>query len=459
MTAPTTTPQLLRQMSDLGNAETMVDLYGGELLYDHKTATWFGYDTTRWAGDEIGHVDQLAGAAARWRLNKAVELPDGDERSRQIRWALKSESRSGIAAAVDLARSIKGIPVDVDAFDADPYQLNCANGIVDLKTGMLQAHRREAMCSLIIPIPYDPTATCPRFLRFLDEIFAGELELVDYLQRLVGLGLIGAVLEHLLVIFHGRGENGKSTLFKVLGLLFGEYAMHTPSETFLARDRRRGGASPDLARMRGARLITTSETGEGRRLDEAGVKAMTGGDTIVARHLYSGYFEYTPRFLVVMATNHKPAVRGTDHAIWRRIHLVPFDVQFPPDKREPGLDAKLATELPGILTWAVSGCLEYQAAGLNPPASVIAATQTYRRDMDVLGGFIDECCNVTDVTAKVTKSALYTEYKAWAADSGIKPAPKTTFGLAIRERGIQDGKTNGAHIWRGITLQGHRDIQ
>ncbi len=440
----------LRPTTDLGNAETIADLCGADLHYSHVAGCWYVWDGQRFAIDRTGRLERLAGAAARWRLAAATDTTDSDQRARQVKHALRSESRAAITAAVELAKSIPGIPVDPDAFDAAPYVLNVANGIIDLRSGELGQHRRDALCSLVTPIAYDPAAECPRFLGFLGEIFDGDQITIDYLRRVVGVALIGKVLEHIVVICHGTGSNGKSTLLNVLTRLFGEYQVATPAETFLARDRGRGGASPDVARMRGARLVTTSETGEGRRLDEAGVKHMTGGDRIIARNLYADYFEFEPRFTVVMATNHKPTITGTDHAIWRRIHLVPFDVVISPERRDPHLVDRLAGELPGILAWAVRGCLEYQRdGGLRPPERVQAATREYRAGQDQLGEFIDDSCDTAE-SATVTNPALYAAYQMWAGKGAWS---HRRFTAAMRERGYEPTRSGKARGWVGIGLK------
>ena len=278
---------------------------------------------------------------------------------------------------------------------------------------------------------------------------AGTADLIAYLQRLVGYTLTGLTGEQMMAIPYGSGANGKSTLLETIAGLLGDYAQQTPSETLVATKNR--GIPNDLARLRGARFVSAVETGEGNRLAESLVKQMTGGDRIAARFLYQEVFEFTPAFKLFLATNHKPVIRGTDAAIWRRIHLIPFDVTIPEAERDPNLKAKLAAEASGILNWALEGCRTWQREGLQPPTEVRAATAEYRGEMDVLAAFLEDQC-VEQAGAKVQSSKLYAAYKTWCDENGEYAVSNKAFSLRLRERGVENMRKSSGMHWLGLGL-------
>jgi putative DNA primase/helicase len=251
-------------------------------------------------------------------------------------------------------------------------------------------------------------------------------------------------------MLYGAGANGKSTLIQSISALLGEYAQQTPTETLLLQ--RGDGPRNDLARLQGARFVSAVEVEGGRRLAEALVKQLTGGDTITARFLYGEHFEFQPMFKLWLAVNHKPVVQGTDYAIWRRICLLPFTVTIPEAERDKRLTEKLQAELPGILRWAVEGCLAWQQEGLEPPAVVKRATGDYRAEMDVIAAFIQNCCVVGD-KQEISSSALYEEYRGWCAQMGESPVTQKALAIALQERGCTPGRKSGGRLWRGIALK------
>ena len=279
-----------------------------------------------------------------------------------------------------------------DALDTDPWLLNVENGTLDLRTGQLHRHRPDDLITKVAPVHYDPEAVCPTWDMFLKRIMAGDEALVHYLQKIFGYSLTGVAREQCIFLAYGGGANGKSTAITAVTSVIGAYAQHTPTETLLVK--RNDGIPNDVARLHGARLVTAAEAECHRRLAEALVKQLTGGDKIAARFLHGEWFEFTPGFKVVLAVNHKPAIQGTDHAIWRRIRLIPFTVTIPAKEQNKTLSEKLHAGNAGILRWAVDGCLAWQQDGLDPPSAVSEATAAYRDEMDTVGAFSRNAASV-----------------------------------------------------------------
>jgi putative DNA primase/helicase len=310
--------------------------------------------------------------------------------------------------------------------------LNCPNGTIDLRTGGLRPHRREDYVTKLCPTRYDPAATCPAWDRFLGSIFTGDEELIGFIRRLLGYCLTGDTREHVLAVFYGHGGNGKSTFVEVsMGTLGPDYAGKVDQDLLLAK---RGESHPTgKADLRGKRLMVANETADGRRLDEATVKELTGGDTVKARFMKQDFFQFAPTHKLVICSNYKPAVRGTDAGIWRRIRLVPFTARFwsPDEPGQPGEDRpdhlradkgmkdRLLAEREGILAWMVRGTREWLAAGdLGTPAAVAAATVEYRQEEDMFGRFLQERCE-RDGLFRVRSSVLYAAFKTWCAVNGV----------------------------------------
>jgi putative DNA primase/helicase len=367
-----------------------------------------------------------------------------------LKWCLKSEDARRINAMLEMAKSEPGIPILPEEMDRDSWLFNCLNGTLELKTGRLREHRREDYITLLCPVEYHPAAQAPRFQTLLQEIFNSDDDLIGYLQRLAGRCLTGDVSEQALHIFWGTGANGKSTLLNVLLEMLGpDYGMKAPTELLMAR---RGEAHPtERADLFGKRLMVCAETEEGRRLAEAFVKELTGGDRIRARRMREDFWEFMPTHKVILCTNHKPAIRGTDHAIWRRVRLVPFTVTFAEDQQDKQLPEKLRAELPGILAWAVEGCLEWQRSGMQTPKSVLVATEEYRTGEDTLAQWLAQCCKIHD-TYRQKASELYVSYHAWCEQGGERPRSQRVFGEAMTERGFKRMTSNG--VWYlGVRLE------
>jgi len=440
-------------LTDAGNAQRLALRYGDSLRYVHQWDEWLEWDGARWKADEKERVTQLAVKAAQAMLRDATAEVDSARRERLAKWALRSESASSISAALRLARSTPPLPVTARDLDTHPFLLGVRNGVVDLKTGEILDARPEWLMTKQVPIEFDPGARAPLFERFMDETMCGRADLVAYLQRCVGYFLTGDTREQCFWIWHGTGANGKSTLFNTLLALFGdEYSRKTQMETWVEQKRNAGGPSEDIAGLHGARLVVASETEQNRRLAESLIKELTGQDKVRARFLFKDSFEFAPQFKLVLVCNHKPIVDGNDPALWRRLRLVPFERVLPPEKWDKALGGKLQLELPGILNWAIAGCLEWQRRGLAEPKAVLDAADAYREDSDIVSQFVAEECD-TDPAAESLTRVLYSAYKQWAVDRGIRsPMTEMSFSIALQERGFakaRDKKTTRS-IFKGL---------
>ncbi|MDA2933439.1 phage/plasmid primase, P4 family [Acidobacteria bacterium AH-259-D05] len=440
--------------TDMGNSRRLVDLHGHDLKFISQ-AGWYHWTGKRWEKDETGEVIRRMKNTVRSIYTEAANTSSDDFRKKLSKHATSSESDHKIRAAISLAQSELEVVATFNQFDANPFLLNVNNGTLDLTNGELQEHSREDLISRISPVDYEGDVAAPIFARFLHRIMDGNTDLMGFIQRACGYVCSGDTREQCLFILHGLGANGKTTLIQVISAALGDYAIQTPSDTLLIR--RNEGIPNDIARLKGARLVTASEAEEGKRLAESLVKQMTGGDKVTARFLHREFFEFEPTFKVFLATNHKPIIWGTDTAIWRRIRLVPFDVTIAPKEQDKELLKKLLDELPGILHWAVSGCLEWQQAGLRPPKEVRRATGAYMQEMDVLGTFVSECCS-TGSALHESASNLYEAYKEWAEENGEYTFSQKRLGKYLSEKGfestrITSGPDRGKKEWLGIEVK------
>ena len=439
--------------TDFGNAERLAYHAGQDLRYCHDWARWLVWTGQRWEMDRAGLVKRRAKEAVRRIYAEAANLADEEARKEVAKWAMRSEAKPRVDAMIDLVQSERGIPALSDELDSNPWLLNCANGALDLRTGELKRHRRADLCTKITAVSYDPDARCPTWLAFLATIMGGNQDLIGFLQRAIGYSLTGDVSEQVLFFAYGTGANGKSTFAETVTAVMGDYAQKAPRGMLTMRPNGAEGIPNDIARLPGARFVISNEVDEGRRLAEAQVKDLTGGDTLTARFMRGEFFEFKPSHKLWVYGNHKPVIRGTDEGIWRRIRLIPFEVTIPGDKQDHRLPAKLRAELPGILAWAVEGCLEWQRAGLGTPQKVLAATAAYRAEMDVLADFLADMCLLAP-NAEVSKAALFDAYQVWCEANRERPLGKIHFGKRLKERGIADHELGREKVraWLGVGL-------
>jgi putative DNA primase/helicase len=410
------------ERNDSGNAQRLIDAYGEDIRYCHPWRKWLAWDGRRWDEDASYIVTRHAEDVVSRMLQEALSIPKAEnketeaERLAAIRFARSCGNSARIRAMTEIAQAGYMIPIEPEQFDQGKVLLNCDTGTLDLKTGELRAFERGDYHTKIWGVPDEPGAKCPRWERFLLQVMGGKVYLVEFIQRVIGYSLTGDTSEQCMFILHGSGANGKSTMLGVLQNILGCYAKAAESSVFVEK-KNDSAAFYALASLWGARLVTSIETGEGRKLDEPLVKQSTGGDVITCRRMREDFWQYTPEFKLFLATNHRPTIRGTDGGIWRRIRLIPFEVTFPEQQRDKGLVSKLLDEAPGILAWAVRGCLEWRAGGLREPQEVLTATQEYRHEQDVLGVFLDECCLVGP-ERRDTAQNIYQAYSRWARDNG-----------------------------------------
>jgi len=407
---------------------------------------WLMWDEKRWLRDRNGLVMRLAKRTARNIYREAAEASD-DERTKHLaRWAGASLSKSRLDAMLDLTKS--ELPASPDDFDADPWMLNLQNGVLDLRTGKLYAHDPGRFITKIAGTDYDPTAQCPTWDAFLERVLVDQ-DVIYFIRRAIGYTLTGSVGEQALFFLHGSGANGKSTFIRAILDMLGDYGKQAAPQMLMYGDRH----PTEIADLHGARFVATIEVEEGRRLAEVLVKQLTGGDRITARFMRHDFFSFDPSHKIWLAANHKPIIKGTDYAIWRRIRMIPFDVVIPPAEQDSSLGDKLRAELPGILAWAVRGCLEWQKIGLAAPEKIKRATEAYQTEMDLIAGYLAERCVVNSL-ASVTAGALYADYKVWAEESGEKPISQRSFSGRLKERGYttSDRDGSGRALYSGLGL-------
>ncbi len=436
-------------MTDSGNAELVAAKFKDRLRFDHRRGRWLVWMDNRWVEDCDGEVFRLAKAAARERLAFAARIKDDDARKEHVQWALQSESRYRLQAALELAKCTPPISDAGTNWDADRFLLGVRNGLVDLRTGQLRLSCPADRITIYSDTLFDPAALCPRFESFLSEVFLYDADVIAFIQRAVGYCLTGAVTEQCLFLCYGQGENGKSTFLETIRGILGSYAHDLPFSAFELAGR--AVISNDLAGLVSKRFVTAAETNESVRLNEGRVKALTGGDRCTARFLYREYFSFDPTAKFWLAFNHKPQVTDDSHGFWRRIRLIPFLAQFSGSECDKGLVAKLKGEASGILAWAVKGSLLWQQQGLGVPHSIDVATRAYREESDPLGEFLDERYDIC-ADAFVESSILRRDYENWATENGDTFLNSRALSNRLRARGFVNDRLghNRVRVWRGL---------
>lgn len=444
-------PTGAERLTELGNGKRFAEQYSDRVRWVGEFQAWLIWDGQRWCPDKSEEIMRLAKDTAMGLYKAVGGVSDSKDADAIAKHAAKSQSLRMLKAMIELARSEKGIPISQEQLDADPMLLGLRNGMLELRSGVVREASRDDSITKQANVTFDAMAVCPMWDAFLLRIAGGDRALVDFMQRAVGYTLTGLDKEQCLFFLFGTGRNGKSTFLRILSDLLGDYAAQCSTDTLMMKTRD-GGATNDIARLRGARLVCAVEAEEGKRLAESLVKQLTGGDTITARFLFKEFIEFKPQFKIFLAANHKPIIRNDDFAIWRRIHLVPFLVTIPDNDIDKDLHIKLTGELPGILNWAIAGCLQWQKEGLNPPAAVTDATEAYRGEMNVFGAWLEDCCNVGKGFDSFARE-LYASYKQWSEDSGSYPLGSVKFALKLQERGFAKVRVTRGVLYHGICVR------
>ncbi len=404
---------------------------------------WLIWDGRRWRFDETLHAFDLARAICR----EAAAECDKPNVSKIL------ASGKTVAAVDRLAKADRRLAATTDQWDADLWLLNTPGGTIDLRTGELRAHDPADYCTHMTAVA--PGGACPGWQEFLSRVTGGDGELQSFLRRVAGYALTGSTAEHALFFLFGTGANGKSVFLSTIAGILADYHRTAAIETFVASAVERHPT--DLASLRGARLVTATETEEGRRWAEARIKTLTGGDTIAARFMRQDYFEFVPQFKLVIAGNHKPGLRSVDEAMRRRLNLIPFTVTIPPEERDKELVEKLRAEWPGILQWMIDGCLDWQRrdgqrpVGLAAPKVVTDATADYLAEEDAVSSWIEERCE-RDPQAWEKTTDLFQSWRFWAERSGEFVGSSKALHQKLKDRGFEPKRTKTAKGFKGLRL-------
>ena len=415
-------PARAADYSDDALASRFTTQHGADLKFVNTWRRWLVWDGTRWRLEDTLMASDHARALLR-EASAEILARDGSQRL-----AASVASAKRVSAIEALAKADRGHASQTSDWDADPWLLNTPTGTIDLKTGQLRPHDRRDLITKMTAI--GPEGSCPKWLSFLTRIFNDDQKLIAYTQRVLGYSLTGSIREHALFFCYGTGGNGKGVLLGTFQKILGDYSEVAALTTFTASQNERHPT--ELAKLRGARLVTAQETEDGERWAEAKIKTLTGGDPLSARFMRQDFFTFDPSFKLIIAGNHKPSLRNVDDAIRRRFNLLPFIVTIPAAERDPRLPEKLKEEWPGILAWAVEGCLEWQKIGLMPPAAVVQATENYLSDEDLVGRFLAERCE-RHPQAVVELKDLYAVWKEFATASGEPPLSEKAFSQRLEK--------------------------
>lgn len=444
-------------LTDAGNSLRFTEDHAGELIYV-PGPEWFFWDGKRWFRDLSAPVRAAKETARRIRFEGAAQQ-ESEQSTKVAGWARQSENRGRLEAMIALAAVGEiadgvGLRVELDELDRHPHVLNCANGTVNLKTGRLQAHRREDYLTHLIDIEYHPKAKAPRWEKFLLEIFEGDLDVLRYAQRISGYSATGENTEKCYVTHYGPSNTGKSTYVEAVSAVLGPLAKTSAPDTFMKSSRSNGDIKNDLADLRDARLVNVPETEDGDELARQLIKRVTGRNRIKARYLYKEWFAYFPRYTIWLDTNHLPAIPYGDTATWNRVRPIPFRRVFTDKEQDRRLLNKLLKdEAPGILTWIVKGAYDWYKRGLGELPLVVAESLfDYRSSQDTIGRFLENEAE-DDAEASTPRTLLHSEYKSYCQREGLHPVGRNDFYGALRDRGYHEGKNGrGLEVFRGLRL-------
>jgi putative DNA primase/helicase len=456
--------------TEKGNAERFASKYGHDVRWCADWGKWFVFDGSRWVVDNVGQVMRLAKLTCESLLDE--EQPASWSLSRDFqkeKWAhyMKTSERKGLSAMLSLAQSELPIPVRPEDFDRNPWLLNLENGTYDFEADEFRPAAREDLITKQAAVTYDESAQLfydatltgeaasknSVWLRILHQYFTSDQELIQFIARSFGYSMTGDTSERVVFLFQGKPDAGKSTLLKFMHRLLAEYAVRIPTESLMQRKGGGGGVPNDIARLRGARLVSASETDEDKRLSEAKLKELSGNDIVTARFMRAEFFDFEPSHKLFIGTNHMPRIYDSSGATWNRIRLVAFNNSIKKDEQDPHLIDKLDAEKPAIFNWLLEGFRSWREHGLGTATAVTAATDLARAEQDQLGVFLDDC---TQAMGEIGKDELYNRYKRWCEDGGSRVLTKTKFGKLMVAHGFDPDKRHGnggSRYWEGVSLR------
>ncbi|MDD5250475.1 MAG: phage/plasmid primase, P4 family [Rhodocyclaceae bacterium] len=447
-------------LTELGFTERVAYLLAPRHKYVSDVERWMHWDGRTWNWD-CGEIQEGVKLVARGLLDEAAKTDDDHRRQALFKHNKTCETRKTLSSAIALARTSPAIMISSSSLDRDRYALASDNAVINLRTGTASAPDPLLLLTHRAHVEYVPGADCPRWKQFLAEVFEDNWEIIEYVQRVLGYCLTGSTAEEICLVFVGSGANGKSTLLNIVMRLLGDYAQRMPSSALMVKRGSSGsnGPSPELARLRGARLAVTSEVATGRQLDEELLKNLVSKDSIAARFLHKDYFEFLPSQKLVFALNHLPTIASGDHGTWRRIRVIPFNRTFDANDKDVHLESKLADELPGILNWLLEGCLAWQRDGLSEPVAVKTRTSEYRTDLDIVAQFFDEACDLAANdpsyagTYKTAAALLYQSYRRYCSTYGLPSVSNRLFGEDVRQRGLTKQRSGAGNVYAGVLVK------
>ena len=449
----------IRSYDDTGNADRFIDRYGHLYKHSYITNKFYIYDGKKWKVDDRGAIRKLIDEMIESIKNEKVLHSEDvtEEEAREAFQKYYKKTRGTQSKKNIMNELMHRKTVTPDDFDRDDMLINVANGYIDLTSRELYKHDINKMFSQITNTDYTEKMQPAVWLDFLNDIFAGDKAVIRYIQKALGYSLTGSTREQIMFILFGKGRNGKSIFVETIAEILGDYSNNMQAKSLMVK--KNDNVNTDIARLSKARFVTSSEPNEGFRFDEGLIKQLTGGDKVTARFLYAEEFEYTPKFKIWVSTNHKPIIRGTDDGIWRRLVLIPFDVQIPEEKVDKDLKYKLLREAPAILNWMAEGAYMWMQEGLAMPEKLKEAVQKYRNEMDTLGQFIEDCCKVDkNISEKV--SNLHQAYKTWSNDNltSTKVLGMKSFSQKMEERFVKESRRD-ANYFIGIEIDNKKSFE
>lgn len=441
----------IRSYDDTGNADRFIDRYGNLYKYSYVEKKFYIYDGTKWTLDDRGSIRKLIDEMIEDMKNEKIIHGEGisEEEAKEFFQKFYKKTRGTQSKKNITNELMHRRPVTPDDFDKDNMLLNVANGYIDLTSRELYKHDINKMFSQIANTDYSEKMQPAVWLDFLNDIFNGDKEVIRYIQKALGYSLTGSTREQVMFILHGKGRNGKSIFVETIAEILGDYSNNMQAKSLMVK--KNDNVNTDIARLSKARFVTSSEPNEGFRFDEGLIKQITGGDKVTARFLYAEEFEYTPKFKIWVSTNHKPIIRGTDDGIWRRLVLIPFEVQIPEEKVDKDLKYKLLREAPAILNWMTEGAYMWMREGLEMPEKLRSAVDSYRTEMDELQEFVNDKCTIIDQGREKNKD-LYNAYVDWCNETGNYKLTYKKFTEKMKEK-YKNKKMNDGINFFGIELK------